>query len=495
MQTGRMRTGRIQSGRLCRCPAAGTDRSAAGPVVACWLPGILILVLAVASTMVGGLVPHPAQAQQVFSAQAPLPRGTLLDALRAQTPRQVLTIEREGSTQNYLIALGNMAFSAPQLFGAPARDAGISCATCHSEGDINRAFFIPGNSAHPGSADVSSALFNPKAGDSLDNPLDIPSLRGIRFTAPYGRDGRFASLREFTRNVIVSEFNGPEPDPLILDALVAYQQQIEFLPSPQLGADGRLTATASEAASRGEALFRQPFEAMGGRSCAGCHPPDAYFSDGQQHQVGTDGAYVTPSLRNGAVTAPYFARGSAADLGAVVAHFDDFYGLDLSASEQADLTAYLQAVGGAETPFEPKDFAFDMRELRVFAGTLPVSIAEQDTAAVALTVDTVAAELREIRERWPDTEQRAVRALLAGWVLDLRRIAQAAADGRWDAAGDAYHAWQRRVDVEQPQVAAAEPASLYAADRRRAHLAQLEALAEAAAPKPAPARIERPATD
>ena len=498
----------MQARRAHRSPATAADRSApatattsgsaarAAPVVRGGVPGVLAAVLVAAVGAAGGGV-RPAHAQQVFSAQAPLPQGTRLDALRVQTPRQVLTVERAGSAQSYLIALGNMAFSAPQLFGAPARDAGISCATCHSEGDINRAFFIPGNSAHPGSADVSSALFNRKADDGLDNPLDIPSLRGIRFTAPYGRDGRFASLRAFTRNVIVNEFDGPEPEPLLLDALVAYQRQIEFLPSPQLGADGRLTAAASDAARRGAALFRQPFEAMGGRSCAGCHPPDAHFSDGQQHHVGTDSAYVTPSLRNSAVTAPYFARGSAADLGAVVAHFDRFYGLALSVSERADLTAYLQAVGAAEAPFEPKDFAFDLRELRVFAGTLPVSIAERDTAAVALTVDTVAAELREVRERWPDTEQRAVRALLAGWVLDLRRIARAAADGHWDAAGAAYRDWQRRIDAEQPQVAAAEPASLYATDRRRAHLAQLEALAEAAAPKPvsAPEGAEHPAAD
>jgi len=435
--------------------------------------------------LAAGLAPQTLHAQQVLSTQATLPQGSRLDPLRLQTPRQLLAVEREGSAQSYLIALGNMAFSAPQLFGAPARDAGLSCATCHSEGDINRVFFIPGSSAYPGSADVSSALFNPKADDGLDNPLDIPSLRGIRFTAPYGRDGRFASLRAFTRNVIVNEFNGPEPDPLILDALVAYQRQIEFLPSPQLGADGRLTEVASAAARRGETLFRRPFESMGGHSCAGCHPPDAHFSDGQQHHVGTDGAYVTPSLLNSAVTAPYFARGSAADLDAVISHFDRFYALGLSASERADLNAYLQAIGAAEAPFEPKDFAFDMRELRVFAGTLPVSIAERDADTVALIVATVAAELREIRERWPGADQRAVRALLASWVLDLRRIERSATDGRWDAAGEAYRAWLQRIDVEQPKVAAAEPASLYAADRRRAHLEQLEALAEAAGQEPA----------
>ena len=436
--------------------------------------------------LAAGLAPQTLQAQQVLSTQATLPQGSRLDPLRLQTPRQLLAVEREGSAQSYLIALGNMAFSAPQLLGAPARDAGLSCATCHSEGDINRAFFIPGSSAYAGSADVSSALFNPKADDGLENPLDIPSLRGIRFTAPYGRDGRFASLRAFTRNVIVNEFNGPEPNPLILDALVAYQREIEFLPSPQLGADGQLTEAASDAARRGEALFRRPFESMDGRSCAGCHPPDAHFSDGQQHHVGTDGAYVTPSLLNSTETAPYFARGSAADLGDVISHFDRFYALELSASEHADLSAYLQAIGTAEAPFEPKDFAFDMRELRVFAGTLPVSIAERDADTVALTVATVAAELREIRERWPGADQRAVRALLAGWVLDLRRIEMAATDGRWDAAGEAYLDWQRRIDVEQAKVAAAESASLYAADRRRAHLEQLEALAEAAAQEPAP---------
>lgn len=449
--------------------------------------GALVFVPVVVAVMLAaGLTPQPVHAQQVFSTQAPLPQGSRLGALRLQTPRQLLEVEREGSTQSYLIALGNMAFSAPQLFGAPARDAGISCATCHSEGDINRAFFIPGSSAYPGSADVSSALFNAKADDGLDNPLDIPSLRGIRFTAPYGRDGRFASLRAFTRNVIVNEFNGSEPNPLILDALVAYQRQIEFLPSPHLDADGRLTEAASDAARRGEALFRRPFAAMGGRSCAGCHPPDTHFSDGQQHHVGTDGAYVTPSLLNSTETAPYFARGSAADLGAVVSHFNRFFALGLSDSERADLTAYLEAVGGAETPFEAKDFAFDMRELRVFGGTLPVTIAERDAGTVALTVDTITAELREIRERWPGADQRAARALLARWVLDLRRIERAATDGRWDASEDAYHGWQRRMDAEQPKLAAAEAESLYAADRRSAHLEQLEALAEAAGQESAP---------
>ena len=46
---------------------------------------------------------------------------------------------------------------------------------------------------------ISSRFFAPHANNSLFDPLDTPDLRGIRFTAPYGRNGRFSSLRDFIR--------------------------------------------------------------------------------------------------------------------------------------------------------------------------------------------------------------------------------------------------------------------------------------------------------
>ena len=73
--------------------------------------------------------------------------------------------------------------------------------------------------------------------------MRIPSLRGARYLAPYGHDGRIASLREFVRSVIVGEFAGPEPSPAVLDAIVAYIQEIDFLPNAKLGAGGRLSET------------------------------------------------------------------------------------------------------------------------------------------------------------------------------------------------------------------------------------------------------------
>ena len=85
-------------------------------------------------------------------------------------------------------------FSSPLLFGPVARQAGLTCDTCHRQGDVNQAFYIPGLSTKPGNLDVTSHVFNPRADDAVANPVDIPSLRGIRSTGPYGRDGRTASL-------------------------------------------------------------------------------------------------------------------------------------------------------------------------------------------------------------------------------------------------------------------------------------------------------------
>ena len=151
-----------------------------------------------------------------------------------------------------MIAYGDMLFDSAEIFGEPARSLGVACSSCHNRSEANRDFFIPGLSHRPGGVDVDSAFFNPMFNDRRDDPVDIPSLRGVRLTGPYGRDGRFGSLRSFTRNVIVNEFGGPEPTPFMLDALVAYMQEFDFLPNSKLTADGRLTAKASDAARRGE---------------------------------------------------------------------------------------------------------------------------------------------------------------------------------------------------------------------------------------------------
>ncbi|MDH3659278.1 MAG: cytochrome C, partial [Alphaproteobacteria bacterium] len=267
-------------------------------------------------------------------------------------PRLVLNFEEQGIDEQdlFLVAFGDMLFDSPEIFGEPARSLGLTCATCHNRSDVNQRFFITGISPHPGVVDVDGSFFNARFNDHRSDPIDIPSLRGIRFTAPYGRDGRIASLRDFTRNVIVNEFKGPEPNPLILDALIAYQLEFDFLPAPHLERDGRLKATASAAAKRGELLFEKPYPSMNGQSCASCHLPGSHFTDNEVHDIGSagegaasgfSGAFDTPTLLGILHTAPYFHDGRFSTLAEVVAWKDESQGLGLNEDERRDLLAYL----------------------------------------------------------------------------------------------------------------------------------------------------------
>ncbi|MEX2542258.1 MAG: cytochrome c peroxidase [Trueperaceae bacterium] len=310
-----------------------------------------------------------------------------------------------------LVAFGDMVFDSPEVFGGPARSIGLACATCHNRSDINRSFFIPGISHQPGAVDVDGAFFNPYFNDQRSDSLDIPSLRGLRFTAPYGRDGRFGSLRAFLRNVHVQEFGGPEPTEFMLDALVAYVLEFDFLPNSYLNADGTLTERASESARRGQVIFETPYEGMmGGMSCAACHTQGSLFADGEQWNIGSindaSGDYgfanylETPTLLNSAYTSPYFHDGSLATLEDVANWKNRRFQMDLDDQQLADLSEYLRTVGAADEPYEVFDdentpFQLAWGELTTFATTLgSMLIPRQDSFHARLLIDTVAPDLR-----------------------------------------------------------------------------------------------------
>ena len=369
-------------------------------------------------------------------------------------PRLVLNFEQQGIDERelFLVAYGDMLFDSAEIFGEPARSLGLTCSTCHNRSDINQRFFIPGISPQPGAVDVDGSFFNARFNDYRDDALDIPSLRGIRFTAPYGRDGRMASLRDFTRNVIVNEFNGPEPSPLVLDALVAYMLEFDFLPAPYLNFDGTLTALAPPAAKRGEALFQQPFPQMGNRSCASCHIPDSHFTDNQVHNIasddgahaGTSSGFDTPTLLNTNYTAPYFHDGSLETLGDVVAWFDQRFALGLTAEERADLTAYLEVVGTGEAPYEEFDaentpFRLMANELSVFLSTLNTLIPARDQVAADLALRTVAADLTADASVMTNRAAVAKAHELADRLWQLR---DAIAGADWDQAESLWQDYQ-----------------------------------------------------
>jgi hypothetical protein len=281
-----------------------------------------------------------------------------------------------------------------------------------------------------------------------------------------------ASLRDFVHNVIVNEFAGPEPQPAIVDAIVAYIHDIDFLPNPSLGPDGRLVGKVSESERRGEALFSKPFPHDANLSCATCHIPSGAFVDHQQHDVGTGGLFKTPTLRNADFNAPYFHDGRFDGYDQVVAHFDRVFELGLSAQDQKDLVAYLTAVGDGLMPYERDGAGASLKEINDFASLLGTAIPAGDKETVALAVDTIGGELRELTERYPDRKDTSVaggeqeragaRAALKEVVLLLRRIDMAVGEGRTSEAAADYLSYRSLMAAAVPSLlASAERWSLF----------------------------------
>ena len=136
-----------------------------------------------------------------------------------------------------------------------------------------------------------------------------------------------------------------------LPALLDYQLSLRAPKAPKGSVD-------QAAASRGKRLFRNE------AGCATCHqspnftdvlsgpdPRVPFLHD--PTEVGTDPAYAartatgkyrTTPLRGLLQHPPYFHDGSAPDLLAVVNHYDQHFGLNLTAAQRADLVEYLKSL-------------------------------------------------------------------------------------------------------------------------------------------------------
>jgi mono/diheme cytochrome c family protein len=132
-----------------------------------------------------------------------------------------------------------------------------------------------------------------------------------------------------------------------LPALREYQHSLETPASPA-GLD-------AAAVGRGRTVFNA--------RCARCHIPESAFTDinlNRLHdasETGMDAAYAARSVTKRYRTTPlrglwhppqlqgpYFHDGSAATLEAVVDHYNQVLGLDLSAQQRQDLVAYLKSL-------------------------------------------------------------------------------------------------------------------------------------------------------
>jgi cytochrome c peroxidase len=359
------------------------------------------------------------------------------------------------------LLLGDLLFHSPAILGSRAQALEISCQTCHPNGAAHGGLEIAGVSTGPGNVDLSTAVFHAAADDGVSNPVDIPSLRGVRYTAPYGRDGRTSSMAELVRTVVVDEFGGEELPPPYLAALVRYLNDLDFVPNRLLDRTNRLTNEAPELARRGERLFAAPREAFEGRSCASCHVPSAFFADGRTHRHASgrrasprslDDGIETPTLLGTAETAPYFHDGRLPTLDHVVAFYDEAFALELSSEDRAALVAYLAAVGAIDLDRDDRPLGFWLVDRIAYLNLAIAGPYANDRRVVTMAIDAVLDALaeperpRSIRRRveTADRELRALRARSLREPLDtLRPTLEALATGLrtlaadWTAAGTA----------------------------------------------------------
>ena len=282
---------------------------------------------------------------------------------------------------------------------AQLTSVGITCALCHSTVDNS---FAPGIgkrldgwantdldvgaivSLSPALDDATKAEFNAWGAGKYDPrhhtfdgtslialnspslPVVLPSIYGLKGVGfeTYSADGPISYWNSY---VGVGQMGGQgsfsdprielsitqEPDLVTpkLPALLDYQLSLRT-PMPPEGSFDR------DAAKRGRQLFR------GAAGCAACHLPPAYTDvlSGPDESVpvlhdpaetGMDPAYAartatgryrTTPLRGLWQHPPYFHDGSAPDLPAVVEHYDQWFGLDLSAAQKADLVEFLKSL-------------------------------------------------------------------------------------------------------------------------------------------------------
>jgi hypothetical protein len=444
------------------------------------MPRTLVWLFAAVLTGVGS---GSARAQL---AQSPniLPVGTELGEEAFDKPREVFRSETAGGRRSYMVSLGDAAFNSPLLLGGPARAAGISCNTCHLNGTSNPLLYIPGLSTRPGNFDTTGHLFNPRADNGVLDPLTIPSLRGAHLLAPYGHDGRTLSLTDFVRNVIVNEFAGAEPSRVVLDAVVAYIEDIDFVPNPRLGPSGRLLPPLGAAEQHGEELFYKPFPHDPNLSCAACHVPGGAFVDHRQHDVGSGGLFKTPTLVNANANGPYFHDGRYSNYSQVVAHFDRVFYLGMSNADRSDLTAYLRAIGDAPQGSVKDSIELHMTEVNGYVDLLGMALDGKDKESAPIVIDTLDRELRELAECYPERkdatvsggieERMAARAALKGVVLQLRRVSDQTLAGRWDLAADALKGAKSSLADAGATLATAAPWSLFNRELHDAHFVALK---------------------
>jgi cytochrome c peroxidase len=315
-----------------------------------------------------GVEEDPAVADSPIPGKA-LPLG--LDPYEAKIPDDNPLTEEK-------IALGKMLFFDPRL----SQDNTVSCATCHDpqKGYSNGEAVATGVGSQKGgraSPTITNRLFSTlqfwdgraasleeQALGPIQNPIEMS------MTMPMAID-RLKGIAGYPE-LFEKAFGTPEiNDERIARAIASFERTVVSGNSPfdRLEMEGDANAL-SESQKRGLELFR------GKAKCSVCHA-GFNFTDEKYHNLGVGydkespdlgrydvtkndeerGAFKTPTLRDIALTAPYFHDGSAETLEEVVEVYDqggtpnehlseNMVKLDLTEQEKTDLVEFMKALTG-----------------------------------------------------------------------------------------------------------------------------------------------------
>ncbi len=281
------------------------------------------------------------------------------------------TSDREADAR---IALGRRLFYDADL----SLDGSMSCATCHGQ----RRGFAEGNRSHPGVTGEPGRRNVPGLanvgrrkvltwGDSTLRTLEAQFLVPVTGTHPVelGMAGKEAELaRRLSANACYRALLGAafpgEKGAIGMDtvarAVAAFERSMVSGDAPidRIGAGGALPAQARA----GQGIFK--------RDCAACHKgPD--FTDDRFHRVAAhqpadrglgevtgrsadDGKFRTPSLRNVALSAPYFHDGGSPTIGDAIRRHG---GIALKPEEEQAVAAFLDLMTDRSFVADPR-FAY-----------------------------------------------------------------------------------------------------------------------------------------
>ncbi|MGE5203825.1 MAG: hypothetical protein ACM3O6_17335 [Acidobacteriota bacterium] len=154
--------------------------------------------------------------------------------------------------------------------------------------------------------------------------------------------------------------------------------------------------------------------------------------------------------------------------------------------------AYLGAIGDGYNPWEQAGIDASVEELGDFESVLEAAIVDHDREVVALAVDTIGSELREMVVRFPDHKSTAfrdgksprakARGALKEMILTLRNL-ELEASGEWfDRAAKLLDAYGGQMETALPVLHEAEPYSLFNPEFRRSYLAAVKTAHEGVGP-------------